>query len=100
MDNYFEVDTLQLNKSVAALREQMAALRKEFSEMSASIAEMSGMWEGQAKQAFKVQFDRDYAEFEDYCKAISELIDSLESAAKEYDNCESKVRASVDATRV
>ena len=100
MNNFFEVDTVQLNNSAEALREKLAALRIQFSAMSQSVAELSGLWEGTAKQAFQVQFDKDYADFEDYCKSVSELIDSLETASREYDSCEDKVRAAVDAVRV
>ena len=100
MSDFFEIDTAILNRNISSLRDELEILQNEFRLMLEGITELDGVWEGPAKKAFSVQFQGDYSIFTDYCKDISKLIDSLEYASKEYDNCEGKVKAAIEAIRI
>jgi uncharacterized protein YukE len=68
--------------------------------MAAGINELDTMWDGQANDAFKAQFQKDEQLCETYCKALDDFIACLEYAAKEYENCENMVKQAVDAVRI
>lgn len=98
--NYFEVDTGILDQNIGDITQQLAKMRSIFAEMFDGINSLDAMWEGQAHDAFKTQYTKDNATCDSFCKAIDEYIECLSYAQKEYNDCESKVHAAVDAVRI
>lgn len=98
--NRFEVDTDLLRRNTAELRQNLGNVKKAQEDLQSKMAELGGMWKGPAKDTFHLQFQSDCVEFADLCKQISEILDCMDNAAKEYDICDERVRGIIDAIKV
>lgn len=95
-----EIDTVLLQDGIERLRDSLAELRAAGSEMMGDIKRLNSMWEGEAKEAFARQFQRDYAEL-CYMEEVTEtLINDLEQAKSQYVRCEGNVSSIVGAIRI
>ena len=96
----FEVDTGNLRKDINALRQYLQTIEHAHAELRDKITEVSGMWEGPAKEAFHLEFKNDCAELIEVCKQMREVLESMDTAATEYDSCDSRIKSIIDAIQV
>lgn len=96
----FEVDTDNLRKDINKLRQYLRIIEQTHAELRDKMTEVSGMWEGPAKEAFHLEFKNDCAELIEVCKQIYEVLESMNSAAKEYDSCDSQIKSIIDAIQI
>lgn len=96
----FEVDADALKRDVGTLRQYLQNIDQAHSELQNKVAELGNMWEGPAKEAFHLQFQKDCAELTAVCQEIREVLDSMDAAAQEYNSCDGRVRAIIDAIQV
>jgi uncharacterized protein YukE len=99
-NSFFEIDTGILNQNIDEMRQQLENLKAKFDELISNINELDAMWDGPANDAFKLQFLEDCETYKDYCDVMTDYIECLEFASREYDSCESKVRSAIDAVRI
>lgn len=95
-----EIETGRLQGDIENLREHLAGLRRTGDRMMDGIHALSAMWEGEAKDAFTVQFQSDYRTLQNMSEVIEELIADLENARETYDKCESNVGSIINSIRV
>lgn len=95
-----DIETQKLQDDIERLRESLSGMRRTGDEMMAGINALSGMWEGEAKNAFTVQFQTDYENLKAMADVIDDLIKKMEQARQKYDTCEEKVGSIVNAIRV
>jgi uncharacterized protein YukE len=63
------------------------------------IRELDTMWDGEANNAFNVQFANDYDMMLEVIKELRALIDSLEFSRNEYVRCENQVSAAINSMK-
>lgn len=97
---YIAVNTQTLNADINDIKEALNEAMNQADNMFNEIMQLSMMWEGSAHDAFTAQFNIDYENMENLFKTISELIDCMGYAKKEYNSCESTVGMIVSSIRV
>lgn len=95
-----EIETRRLQGDIERLREHLEGLRRTGERMMEEINALGMMWEGEAKNAFTIQFQSDYQILQSMEEVIEELIKDLEAAREKYDRCESNVGSIISAIRV
>lgn len=96
----FEVDTDNLRKDVNTLRQCLQIIEQAYAELRDKMTEVSGMWDGSAKEAFHLGFKNDCAELIEVCKQMREVLESMNTAATEYDSCDSRIKSIIDAIQI
>lgn len=92
---HFEVDIQRLNHDIERAKVCLKFLNSNLNSMFGEIKELDAMWDGQANQAFNIQFNNDYEMMKTVCTNLQKLIESLEYARAEYIKCEQQVGSAV-----
>lgn len=95
-----EIETGRLQSDIDSLKMHLEGMRQTGDRMMTGINALSAMWEGEAKNAFTMQFQSDYQVLRDMADAIEKMILALEEARNKYDKCESSVGSIINAIRV
>lgn len=95
-----DIETQKLQKDIDDLKRHLELMNRRGDAMMAGINALSAMWEGEAKNAFTIQFQTDYENLKSMAKVIKELIEKLEAARDKYNTCEEKVSSIINAIRV
>ena len=91
----FQVDTNTLADDVKAMESDLDALRRSEEAMRGAVESLSGMWAGEAHDAFVVQFENDEQFLQSFLTALQKQIADLREAKENYESCESAVRSSI-----
>lgn len=94
------VNTVALSRDIEQLKNLLNQLEKNRRKLAQEIQELNAMWQGPSNQAFNAQFKTDCTSFENLCKTIREMIQAMEHARTEYDQCDNKVNGLVAALRI
>ncbi len=94
------INTATLARDIDQLNTLLRQLEKNKAKMSQEIQELNTMWKGPSNQAFNVQFQADCTSFDHLCKTIREMIQAMENAKREYDQCDNKVNSLVNALKI
>lgn len=97
---HFEVDTDSLRRDANTLRQHLQVFSLAHSELCDKMAEIAGMWQGPAKEAFHLQFENNCAELAEVIKQIHDILDSMDTAAKEYDSCDDEIKGIINAIQI
>ena len=84
----FRVTPAQLKAEADKLGELNQRFRNEVEALSEKEQALSGMWEGQARDAFHNAFSTDKAQFDNFYKGINEFVLRLTEAANDYARAE------------
>jgi WXG100 family type VII secretion target len=95
-----EIETGRLQRDIDSLKSYLNSMRQTGDNMMAGIRALSSMWEGEAKEAFTVQFQSDYETLQSMEQIIEDLIKTLEFAEEQYVTCENDVASIISAIRV
>lgn len=95
----FEVNLSNLSSDITNARSNLEYIKKNIKGMFDEIRELDAMWDGEANNAFNVQFKSDYEMMQDVCKNIEKILNSMEFAKQEYAKCESSVSSAVRAMK-
>lgn len=95
-----EIETNRLSADIADLKRLVSRLKTTSEKMMGGINALSSMWEGEAKNAFTVQFQSDYKTILSMIDTLNKLIKSLENAKSKYNTCENTVGNIVHSIRV
>ncbi len=94
------IDTGILSRDIDQLGILLGRLKKDKEKMIQEIQELNTMWKGPSNQAFNTQFKSDCTSFENLCKTIQEMIQSMEHAKTEYELCDNKVNGLINALKI
>lgn len=89
----FRVATNELKAKAEELRAMNAQFKNEVANMEALEGALSGMWEGEARDAFHNAFSSDKVQMDNFYNAIENYVARLEASAAKYMQAE---RTSVD----
>lgn len=95
----FEVNLSNLNSDINNAHNSLNYIKKNIKGMYDEIKELDSMWDGEANDAFNVQFNSDYEVMLDVCKNIEAIINSMEFAKQEYTKCEGSISSAVQAMK-
>lgn len=82
------VSAAQLRTQAEALEELNERFQGLVSDLQAEEVELSGMWEGEAKDAFRTAFSRDKDNMYRFYNAVKKYIQALRDAAAQYEGTE------------
>lgn len=84
----FRVTTNELRTKAEELRNLNAQFKNEVGNMEALESALSGMWEGEARDAFHNAFISDKTQMDNFYNAIEVYVARLEAAAEKYAQAE------------
>ena len=94
----FQVTASTLKQKADELNTLNSNFSKKVEELMASEKSLSGMWEGQAKEAFENAFNTDIGKMGQFKSAVDEYYSRLLTIIMQYEQAESK-NVSVGTTR-
>ena len=94
----FQVTASTLKQKAEELSTLNNNFAKKVEELMASEKSLSGMWEGQAKEAFENAFTTDAGKMNQFKAAVDEYYSRLLTIVSQYEQAESK-NVSVGTTR-
>lgn len=89
--NYFKTDTQSLNRSITQFHEEIQGAVQGLDEMDTEIQALNAFWEGDAKQAFMIEYQKDMATMRKIIEAMQQIENDLNFAKQTYDNAEERV---------
>lgn len=95
-----EVNTTTLKADISKVEEEIRAIRADRDQLREILAELSGMWDGQAKEAFAAAVNDDLARLEELVQAMEKFTNLTDESRTEYEKCENAVIGIVNAIRV
>jgi WXG100 family type VII secretion target len=95
-----EINTETLNRDVATMTEQLETLNAAVDGMYSCVEELNAMWSGAAHDVFVSEIAVDKEIFSALNSEIQNLIECMEYAKNQYDNCESEVDSLIAAIKV
>lgn len=100
MADYIEVNITALEQDTKELRETLKLVRDDMGAMFDTVQELDTMWDGPANEAFNKQFESDRQTLLALCKAVEDILGSMENAQGEYRKCEAGVREEIEKIRI
>ncbi len=86
----FRVNTATLRSEAEKLKNLDEQFKNKITDLQQKENALSGMWEGQARDAFHNAFTQDYNQFINFYNGILQFVDRLNDAAKKYDEAENQ----------
>ena len=86
----FRVTGTELVSKAEELEQLNASFKNQVEELDAQELSLSGMWEGEAKEAFHKTFTSDKIQMNNFYNAIVNYAVTLKNAAAAYNNAEGK----------
>lgn len=96
----YEIDTDALQRDIDELDSLLRELRGQLSSLDASMQSLNQTWEGLAKEAYLLEYQKDMINMEALCSTIQELIRLFTYAQEEYQKCSNTVQAKVDQLQI
>lgn len=84
----FKVNPQELKKQAQALQELNDRFKSEVQTMTEKEEALSGMWEGEARNAFHNAYATDAEKFTNFYNGIVRFVQALSDAADEYAKAE------------
>ncbi|WP_031547564.1 WXG100 family type VII secretion target [Oribacterium sp. FC2011] len=86
----FRVNTSTLKSQAEQLRTLNESFKTQVENLNDKENALSGMWEGEARNAFHNAFQQDKSQFDVFYQGINTFISTLETDAGEYDKAEAQ----------
>ncbi|MBR2583726.1 MAG: WXG100 family type VII secretion target [Oscillospiraceae bacterium] len=96
----FEVDTTQVSRTVTKMTDLIQNVADERSRMMGAVESLSGMWVGEAHDAFVAQVGVDNAEMQSLIQDLQGIADKFDQARIAYEDCESKAMETIAAISI
>ena len=100
MADYIEVNMKTLEQDTRNMEEKLETIKREMGSMFDSVAELDTMWDGPASDEFKRQVNMDSQVFDEVCRAVDGMLDSMRNAIKSYNECEAAVSAEINRINI
>ena len=85
------MNTEILQNDIIVLETTLETIKNKTENMFNNMKALDMMWEGVTNQVFMIQFTNDYNQMKELCSTLEHLLESLRTAKKEYEQCESNV---------
>lgn len=95
-----EINTDILKSDASSMGDKVSILRSTMEQMNSAVLEMSGMWEGTAHDSFVTQYNSDYENMKEICDIVDKIIDCMNYAVTQYDQCDTEVKDVINALRI
>lgn len=95
-----EIKTEELSNDISNMRNCVGDLNNAKTQVFSCLDSLNGMWVGSAHDAFVAQTAVDAQELKALIDNLNELIECMEYAKTEYDNCQSSVNDAVAAIQL
>lgn len=99
MSDEIGVNTLTLKSEIDSVTTELQSIRTDIETMFSAFQTLDSMWDGEASEAFRIQFMNDKATLEAFCDTVKEIIDSMEFSRGAYDKCEAEISGTISAIR-
>ena len=90
MAGMIQVSPQTLRDKASELRSQNKTLRSHIENLSSQENALSGMWEGEAHDTFRREFQKDISKIQNFCSAIDQYASALDTIAAQYEAAENK----------
>ncbi len=85
----FRVTTTILRAEAEKLKELNEQFKSNVEMLTEKENSLSGMWEGEARNAFHTAYSNDKVQFDNFYRVINEFVNRLQEDAAAYDKAES-----------
>ena len=99
MSDEIGVNTITLKSEIESIDSELQSIKTDIETMFAEFQTLDSMWDGEASEAFKIQFVQDKASLESFCDTVKSLINSMEFAKGAYDKCEAGISDTISGIR-
>ena len=93
MATYFRVTPAQLMQQAQDLQTLNERFRTEVNAMTEKEESLSGMWEGEARNAFHNAYATDAQKFQEFYNTVARFIQTLSEDAQKYQKAEAQAAA-------
>jgi WXG100 family type VII secretion target len=93
------VTASQLRDKAAELKSQAANLKGQIENLQSQESALSGMWEGEAREAFRNAIKTDVAKMQQFVAAIEQYAQALLNIAQQYEQAENKATGIASARK-
>lgn len=94
------INTGILQSDITALENAILTVKNKMENMFTNMKAMDNMWKGTAHDAFMVQFTNDYNSMKDLCDILTNLLDNIKTAKKEYEQCEDSINTIINDIQI
>lgn len=98
--NKIKIDTSKLQKDRNLMENHLNIILDNVKSMYEEVKVLDGMWDGEAKESFNVQFNSDYNAANQLIKEIRNFISKMDYAEKKYVECEGKVSEIINSIKI
>lgn len=95
-----EIITEKLKSDASDMQAQLARVKSDMNKMNNAIATLNGMWKGNAREAFNVQYASDYENMTEVCNIVEKIISGMNTAADKYSACDSQVKDIINSIKI
>ena len=96
----FEVDTTQVGRTVTKMTDLIHDIADEKGRIFNGIESLSGMWVGEAHDAFVTQVGVDNAEMQSLIQDLQNIAERFDQARIAYEECENKAVETIAAISI
>ncbi len=96
----YEVNMQTLGTDITAMENVVGDIRNDMVHMFDQVTEMDSMWDGPANEAFVQQFMLDKEMFEELCRSVDKVLESMTEANISYKNCEEQVGETINSIKI
>ena len=96
----FEVDTDRVAQTTARMTDLIQNIANEKTQMMGAVQSLSGMWVGEAHDAFVAQVQIDDTELNQLVQDLEGIAERFDQARRAYDKCENKAMDTIAAITV
>ncbi len=100
MADYIEVNMKTLETDTGNMEEKLGVVKNDMKSMFDAVAELDTMWDGPASTEFQRQFNVDKQIFDEVCRAVEGMLDSMRNAIKSYNECEAAVSTEISRIKI
>ena len=94
------INTEILQGDITEFETALTTIENRMENMFSNMKALDTMWDGTANMVFMGQFAKDYEQMKELCTTLSSLLESIKTAKKEYEQCESSVNALIKEIRI
>lgn len=91
MADKIKVNTNRLDTDLKEFGDNIKAIQKAITDLRNHNRALDAMWDGQASEAFKQNFEADIKAMEEMVKTLEGINRYEDNARTKYNNCENKV---------
>lgn len=84
----FRVSSAVLRQKADELERMNDQFKRRVDELQQQERNLANMWEGEARDAFHQEFNKDYSKFLEFYNGIAKYIQALRSTAQQYEAAE------------